>query len=396
MLPYLFEIRYFMKKIIIIVNPSQASNNNCIKKNEELILSFKYFQNYLEFLKEYPKFQNILTNLPIFITLNNITDLDFENIVTNDLYFDVTNLPFLDLKFLLPFLKNKENCFFLTKYDNYKYASKQELINSLMKINQMLDGFIGLNPAEICFCLYDLIRTRNYIKYDEVNFSDNGYSRDLCQILNYKYIVCLGYANLFACLLEQLGIKNEILLWENKKRNTRHASNLVYVNDSKYNIHGIYTFDITFDRINNFQIPIEKYRWFFIPIYFDLVYRKHCNTLPTSFGTCQDIVLKAKHLNETNSQDYPSVIAQINSIRSQIGLNKVNTNLTYDQLKNVLNNLLWGPIIDEKTFKSLITNCRAYEKIFNAPLFHLNNDSMEKIINSNLVYQEFMQRKRTN
>lgn len=385
-----------MKKITITINPKQELNSKCIKKNDELILVFKHCQNYLDFLKEYPEYQNIIANLPIFITMDNITDLDYENIMTNDLYFDLTNMPFSDFKFLLSFLKNKENCFFLTKYDTYKYASKKELINSLTKIKQMLDGFIGMNPAEICFCLYDLIRTRDYIKYDEENvYSDNGYSRDLCQILNHKYMVCLGYANLFACLLEQLGIKNEILYWHNKSTNNRHASNLVYLNDNKYNIHGIYTFDITFDRIKDYEKPIERYRWFFVPLYFDIVYRNRNLTIPTQMGACQNIVIKAKHFNELNSQEYPELIAQINSVRTIIGLNKINADLSKEKLQKVLKQFLCGPIIDDDTFKHLITYCRHYETIFNDTLFHLNDESLEKIINSNLIYQEFIERKRT-
>ena len=99
-----------MKKIIVKINPKQEETSECLKKNEELLLSFKHFQNYIDFFNKYPEYQNNVANLPIQITLDNIFDLDYENIVANDLYFDLTNLPFADLKFLLPFLKNKENC----------------------------------------------------------------------------------------------------------------------------------------------------------------------------------------------------------------------------------------------------------------------------------------------
>ena len=62
-----------MKELKIIINPLQEINQISQEKNDELILSFRYFQNYLEFSKQYSQFKNY----PLYITLEHVEDLDY-------------------------------------------------------------------------------------------------------------------------------------------------------------------------------------------------------------------------------------------------------------------------------------------------------------------------------
>lgn len=375
-----------MKELKIIINPLQEINQISQEKNDELILSFRYFQNYLEFSKQYSQFKNY----PLYITLEHVEDLDFSYLPANDIYFNLSNLPFKELKFLLVFLKNKSNCFFLTKYDTYKYASKEELINSLKILDEMAKYFIGMSPSEICFCLYDLIRTRKYIKYEDNNcYEDNGYSRDICQILNHKYMVCLGFANLYACLLEILNIKSEIIYWVKTLNDVRHVSNLVYLNDEKYNIHGLYIFDLTYDRITDLKKPVTTYRWCFNPIYYDLTIRSQALCYPTYLGSLTEIM---ENVKEFKNKEF--LLYQLNQIRKEIGLDQLANNIKPMELKAKLNELLLGPYLNIKQWTKLIEYCRHYEQNFNHDLFALQEADLEQIIESNLVYQKFILSKR--
>lgn len=118
------------------------------------------------------------------------------------------------------------------------------------------------SPLEQLILAYDLIRDRFYAMED----SDQDYSvsRDLTPALLGDKIVCLGFANIFAIVCQQLDIKSEVFLL-NKRDDDRigHARNMVYLVDDKYGIEGLYFFDPTFDckkdTLNNFLL---SYRFF--------------------------------------------------------------------------------------------------------------------------------------
>ena len=111
----------------------------------------------------------------------------------------------------------------------------------------------NLSPLEKIIYVYDEVKKREYKKSDK----DIYESRDLDRVLHSDAIVCVGYSNLFNAILKNLGIKAIPLL----SISARHQRSLVYIEDSKYNINGVYVFDPTFDSKKN-EKYIDKYNYF--------------------------------------------------------------------------------------------------------------------------------------
>ena len=115
-----------------------------------------------------------------------------------------------------------------------------------------------------------MVRDRVYIRENVDEWLDE--SRNLSRIINSSKIVCDGYANLFNAISRKVGIYTEKLCWKSSEfGKPGHASNLCYVNDTIYNIHGVFGVDATFGRnkgSNNFL----KKGWTFDAI-FDRILR---------------------------------------------------------------------------------------------------------------------------
>ena len=99
----------------------------------------------------------------------------------------------------------------------------------------------------------------NFKKYTKVKSNarnKSNRSRDLKYILNNKYIVCKGYAELLNAILDELNIpctsyhtaSNIIDDKNNIENKTGHRRNIVKIDDDKYNIHGIYLTDATYNN----------------------------------------------------------------------------------------------------------------------------------------------------
>lgn len=139
-----------------------------------------------------------------------------------------------------------------------EYEKTIEAIDSIVdKINRYV-----YSPLEQLILAYDLIRDRFYVK--EEDDEDYNISRDLTSSLLGDKIVCVGFANIFDAVCKKLNIKSNVFLLNNRRDiTTGHARNMVYLQDDKYGIDGIYFFDPTFDckkdDENNF---LFSYRFF--------------------------------------------------------------------------------------------------------------------------------------
>lgn len=96
--------------------------------------------------------------------------------------------------------------------------------------------------------VYDIVKYRIYNK-DEDNYLNN---RDLDKVTSGNTIVCSGFSNLFNAILMSLDIKAMPLI----SKTANHQRSIVYVNDSKYDIDGIYVFDPTWDCRKESEIII--------------------------------------------------------------------------------------------------------------------------------------------
>lgn len=133
-------------------------------------------------------------------------------------------------------------------------------------------GFAGklndrkLSDLEKLIFLYDYLKTRIY-KEDE----DYSKSASLSKVTLGESIVCLGYANLFSAVANLIGIPTDVKIYENVlERHNGHASAISYVNDDKYNFHGVLEFDPTWDSKKDKKDMrfVSNYYWFGLsPVY---------------------------------------------------------------------------------------------------------------------------------
>lgn len=143
------------------------------------------------------------------------------------------------------------------------FSEYSDTIDAVDELVRNIESF-GFSPLEKVMYVYDLVRSREYIK--ESKEEDVSASRDLSKVLLGDKIVCLGYANIFYTLLEKLGIKCYVYVLESDKEidgiSIGHARNVIYIRDDKYSVYGVYFFDLTFDRCKGNNKYLNSYRYF--------------------------------------------------------------------------------------------------------------------------------------
>ena len=144
------------------------------------------------------------------------------------------------------------------KLKNSTDASYQEFLNMRATIDYYKD-FLNqstLSPVEKVAYVYDILKTMRY----QENFQDKLRARSIHAIVTDGTIVCAGYAAFAKELLDEVGIKclkvSVTCLDENNKK-TGHARNFVRIDDDKYNIHGLYAMDITWDSDKDISVVKE-------------------------------------------------------------------------------------------------------------------------------------------
>ena len=83
-------------------------------------------------------------------------------------------------------------------------------------------------------------------------------------------IVCVGFANIFNIIAQKLGLKS-ILYFLIKDNAPGHVRNLIYLNDEKYDINGLYFFDPTWDCKKNDNNEFLSSYMFFAKSYFQIM-----------------------------------------------------------------------------------------------------------------------------
>lgn len=123
-----------------------------------------------------------------------------------------------------------------------------DFFNDLVQAN-------NLSPTEILMYAYDIMKTFRY----KENKEDKDKSRYLHNIVMTDYIVCVGYAKFMEQILKENNIKAVEVGVTCDLGNDEyggHARNLVYLDDDKYDIHGIYAIDATWDSAKGRPILI--------------------------------------------------------------------------------------------------------------------------------------------
>lgn len=134
----------------------------------------------------------------------------------------------------------------------------KDFLNYETTLYEIVEPTKDLSPFEKYIYIFNVVKQFKYYKENE---NDKRLSRNLYDILNNEYIVCVGYSVLLRDLLKKVGI-NSIGISisvdtsyddDNTMTSTTrsgHARAYIYIIDPKYNIDGFYIADPTW---NNFM-----------------------------------------------------------------------------------------------------------------------------------------------
>lgn len=147
--------------------------------------------------------------------------------------------------------------------DDYIY-SLDDYINEENKLQQLIEPIkkANLSPFEKYLAVYDIVKN-----YKPFNNSDPNKGRELRQVLddNNPNMVCSGYVRLLNDLLAKVNIPSKFISLKydiSSKQPTiplkveykDHSRNLIKIDDDKYNIHGIYLADTTWNNHPNWDL----------------------------------------------------------------------------------------------------------------------------------------------
>lgn len=224
--------------LIIPLTQREIANLKYIKNNTEIRLrnedseikdEIAYLKNVRITIGELTSLNKSLT---VAITINNRELLKRSNII------DTT----------------KRNINLVINTDDYDYSLKEYLKDETILEELFAKIRISnLSPLEKYIAVYNTVKNYKPYKNDELE-KDEKRSRSLRYILddNNDLIVCSGFARLLKDGLDRVRIPCKLITLsvEGNKENEYigHARNIVKIDDSKYNIHGYYIADSTWDN----------------------------------------------------------------------------------------------------------------------------------------------------
>ena len=149
-------------------------------------------------------------------------------------------------------------------YEVTGYDMENRKLEEIKEENNILDLMVkdiktsNYSPFEKYLACYNI--TKKFKEYKE-NDEDRIAPRDIFRLLNNEYMVCVGYAKLLHELLYRVGIESKewsigvdtsydagFSMEEKVVENAGHARLIVALDDPKYNLHGFYVADPTWDN----------------------------------------------------------------------------------------------------------------------------------------------------
>lgn len=171
--------------------------------------------------------------------------------------------------------KTFDNINLVVHNDLYDYSHK-EYLKEEEKLDNLITPLVGkeLSPLEKYMAVYNIVK--NYKKYRE-NKNQLEESRYLRYILDNEYMVCVGYAKLLEVLCERVGVNvvcygmnvdvsydDGYTLEDKPVEAAGHERCIISIDDDKYNVHGLYIVDPTWDnaldenRLNHVLMTFDK------------------------------------------------------------------------------------------------------------------------------------------
>lgn len=275
--------------VLRLVFKSEDEYLNFLKNPQLTLQDFSKFNlesipDKVQTILSYTKLYDLIKSSTPTFELETINNLPTRILLTKrKIYLNIINLPLKDILNLLRNSQIHENVFFYDKYNEGKEMTLKELIEMYNKLLTLIKDVKDKNysPAEKLFYAYNIVKSRIYKK--EEKHEDETISRNLAEILKCKKIVCEGFANFLLGLCEVLEIPTEKIIWIHKsKRKAGHDTVAVYLNDEKYNIHGIYAIDPTWDsKENEKDTTYKQYiRHFLVPMNMEKNEKAKSNMIP--------------------------------------------------------------------------------------------------------------------
>ena len=155
-------------------------------------------------------------------------------------------------------------------YDEYKG------LYETIKYYRKLINENNLSPVEKVMYAYDIMKTFPYNESKKDAFD----SRDPHKIVETGNIVCVGYSDMLKIILngldENIKVMNLVVTGYDKQQDVKynHARNIIRIDDDKYNMHGIYSVDATWDsvkknkegKLGDDYTALDLYTHFLIPL----------------------------------------------------------------------------------------------------------------------------------
>ena len=249
---------------------------------------------------------------------------------------------------------------------NVENISLEDYKDTIYKIYDYVKEIKSLNlsPLEEIMYAYDIVKNRIYIK--EGKNENSNISRDLSKALLGDKIVCVGYSNIFECILTALGYNSMRYTLMNRKEKVGHAINLDYVKDDKYKIDGLYYFDPTCDSRKETDNDINYlYR-----------YNTFLNTRNEYFGkinkdlkddTLDFSTFKSKFIEELKNKPLSDIafnkFKSINRVSELVGDKKV---FNMDKRVPAMANMI--DVSEFYDIKEVEKITQKYNKLFNTPI----------------------------
>lgn len=214
-----------------------------------------------------PKTNSINDEKDFFKNLKNVFAILETHNKKYNISIEVENREFLRQSELLNNLPSNINLIIendLTQYDVETYLQEEAKLEKLIAPIREAN----LSPLEKYLAVYNIVKKFKQYKENKQNPDEARYLR---YILDNEFIVCVGFANLLKTLLDKVEIPSHKIntavdisydegftMEEISLENAGHARNMIKIDDEKYNIHGIYLADATWDNTMDSDIYLNS------------------------------------------------------------------------------------------------------------------------------------------
>lgn len=172
--------------------------------------------------------------------------LDTADYKTDSITLDLENKTYEDIDLLRNYISKFDIKF---DYGGEIKATYDEFVTMRASIDwykELIDSS-NLSPFEKLIFAYDILKTFSY----RDNESEPYNPRIIPNILISGDIVCSGYSRLLFEILSEEGITTFTYSISFVEKEVKHRRNIIKLDDDKYDIHGLYTLDATWDRVRN-------------------------------------------------------------------------------------------------------------------------------------------------